>query len=52
MKKVFIYLFLGFILCGCSVNSAPVNISYDDGIYHIVVDKSKIRKKIKKKLAL
>ena len=47
MKKIFVYLFLGIMLCGCSANSVPIDVNYNDGIYHIVVDKSKIKKKIK-----
>ena len=47
MKKIFVYLFLGLMLCGCSANSVPIDVNYNDGIYHITVDKSKIKKKIK-----
>ena len=47
MKKLFVYLLFCLMLCGCSANGVPIDVNYDDGIYHIVVDKSKIKKKIK-----
>ncbi len=47
MKKFFLCLISCILLCGCTVESAPIDIDYNDGIYHITVDKSKAKKKIK-----
>lgn len=47
MKKFILCVMSCILLCGCTVESAPIDIEYNDGIYHIVVDKSKAKKKIK-----
>lgn len=47
MKKLLLILF-AFILTSNFVNAKePINIKYDDGIYHIVLSGEKIKKKIK-----
>lgn len=48
MKKLLLSLILVVFLCGCvPVTSAPIEIEYSDGIYHIIIDKDKAKKKIK-----
>ncbi len=46
MKKI-LFLFLLVIITGGSVNAYPIDIAYDDGIYHIVLKGEKIKKHIK-----
>lgn len=45
MKKIIILLLM--ILSVNAVNAKPIDITYDNGIYHIVLTGEKIRKKIK-----
>lgn len=45
LKNIWIAFFV-FII-GCSAFAAPIDISYENGIYHIVLNGDKIKKKIK-----
>jgi exopolysaccharide biosynthesis protein len=47
MKRLLLGIFCLFLLCGCTAECGQIDVNYNDGIYHIVVDKSKIKKKIK-----
>ena len=47
MKKFILALFFCMFLCGCSAQSVPIDITFEDGIYHIVVNKNLAKKKIK-----
>ncbi|MBR6099046.1 phosphodiester glycosidase family protein [bacterium] len=55
MKKIIISLFLCVLLCGCTsttVNNtafaaSPIDITYNDGIYHIVIGQDRAKKKVK-----
>ncbi len=44
MKKLILLLFMLF--SACSVYAAPIEVNYDDGIYHIVLTGEKIKKQI------
>lgn len=46
MKKILFLLFVLLITQVC-VNAAPIDISFNDGIYHIVLKGEKIKKRIK-----
>ncbi len=46
MKK-FLFLFLSLLIFSSTAYSAPIEISYDDGIYHIVLKGEKIKKHVK-----
>ncbi len=47
MKKLIVFLTL-FILMGGAVYSAePIDVTFDDGIYHIILKGEKVKKKIK-----
>ena len=45
MKKTLIFVFICFILSLPAIAS-PINVTYDDGIYHIILSGNKIKKKI------
>lgn len=45
MKKILFVL--GLILSICAVKAAPIDVAYDDGIYHIILSGEKIKKQIK-----
>lgn len=47
MKKFLITLICSFMLCSTANSAEPINISFDDGIYHIVLKGEKVKKKIK-----
>ena len=44
MKKLL--LFISFALTICSVSASPIDISYNDGIYHIVLKGEKLKKRM------
>ena len=46
MKKV-LFLLCTFLITQVCVNANPIDISYNDGIYHIVLKGEKIKKHIK-----
>ena len=48
MKKLLTFLFLIF-LSGASY-AAPIDVKYDDGIYHIVLSGDKIKKQMRNKI--
>ena len=45
MKKLFTVLLL--FLSSCVTYAAPIEVNYDDGIYHIVLSGEKMKKQIK-----
>lgn len=45
--KNLLFLFLLFIITAQAVMAEPIDIKYDDGIYHIVLSGNRIKKKIK-----
>ena len=45
MKKI-LFLLFALLLISCAVQASPIEVSYDDGIYHIVLSGEKIKKKI------
>ena len=45
MKKIFISIFL-ILLIASTVMASPIDVNYDNGIYHIVLSGEKIKKKI------
>ena len=49
MKKITIYLimFLSICVCTVKVNASPIDMEYNDGIYHFVLSGDKIKKQIK-----
>ena len=47
MKKYLLLLMSLFITAGSAFAAPPIDISYDDGIYHIILKGEKIKKQIK-----
>ena len=47
MKKFLLYVLCLSLLCGCSYAAPQTDVSYSDGIYHIVIPKEKAKKKVK-----
>ena len=48
MKKFFIFTLIVFVIsCIGAVNADPINMQYNDGIYHFVLTGDKIKKRIK-----
>jgi len=48
MKKIFIFTLIVFVIsCIGAVNADPINMQYNDGIYHFVLTGDKIKKRIK-----
>lgn len=45
MKKILICFFITLFFIGC-VYASPIDVSYDNGVYHIVITGDKIKKKI------
>ena len=46
MKKI-LFLFLALLICTNTVMADPIEVTYNDGIYHIVLSGNKIKKRIK-----
>ena len=47
MKKIIAFLTLLLILCSPVYSAEPIDITFDNGIYHIVLKGEKVKKKIK-----